>query len=107
MTVLDGLWGPWVGRAGWSDLDSSDPDISRARLRVAESLAGLAEKYPDVPVEVSVARGAVDACLVDSSQHHDVLVIGRPPRSLGERLVLPGMTAAVAEHAHGPVIVVP
>jgi nucleotide-binding universal stress UspA family protein len=107
LTVVHCLWEPLVGHLRWAHVDRNDPEFEEARLRLAESLAGMADKYPDVPVHLSVTRGAIDACLVDLSQQHDLLVIGRPPHSLGERLVLPGLVITVAEHAHAPVIVVP
>ena len=107
LTVLHCVWDARVGQPYWGRFAAGDPDCEEARLRVAESLAGMAEKYPDVPVHVSITRGAIDACLVDLSQQYDLLVIGRPPHSLGERLVLPGLVITVAEHAHAPVLVVP
>lgn len=107
LTVVHCLWEPLVGHLRWAHVDSNDPESEEGRLRMAESLAGMADKYPDVPVHLSLTRGAIDACLVDLSQQHDLLVVGRPPHSLGERLVLPGLVITVAEHAHAPVIVVP
>ena len=107
LTVVHCLWDALVGQPHWAHVDSSDPEFQDARLRMAESLAGMADKYPDVRVHVSITRGAVDACLVDLSQRFNLLVIGRPPRSLGERLIFPGLTTSVAEHAHAPVLVVP
>lgn len=107
LTVVHCLWDALVGQPHWGHVAEGDPECQGARLRVAESLAGMAEKYPDVPVHVSITRGAIDACLVDLSQQYDLLVIGRPPHSLGERLVLPGLVITVAEHAHAPVLVVP
>jgi nucleotide-binding universal stress UspA family protein len=41
------------------------------------------------------------------SQHFELLVIGRPPRTLGQRLTLSGLTTSIAEHAHSSVLVVP
>ena len=107
LTVVHCIWDALVGQVRWAHVDRSDPEFGDAHLCVAESLAGMAEKYPDVPVQVSITRGAIDACLVDLSQQYDLLVIGRPPHSLGERLVLPGLVITVAEHAHAPVLVVP
>jgi nucleotide-binding universal stress UspA family protein len=34
-------------------------------------------------------------------------VIGRPPRTLGQRLTFSGLTTAIAEHARTTVLVVP
>jgi nucleotide-binding universal stress UspA family protein len=91
----------------WSEIDPSDPAGEDARVRVSESIAGMGEKFPEVDVQVVITQGAVDACLVDLSARYDLLVIGRPPSSLGQRLLLGGITTAVAEHAHSPVLVIP
>lgn len=107
LTVVHCMWEALIGKTHWGHVDSADPEYDEAHLRMSESLAGMSEKYPDVPVHLAVTRGAIDACLVDLSQQYDLLVIGRPPHSLSERLVLPGLVITLAEHSHSPVIVVP
>jgi len=107
LTVVHCLWDGLVAPTPWVDVSRNDPEGEQARLRVAQSTAGMREKFPEVDMIVRVTRGAVDACLVDLSADHDLLVIGRPPRPLLHRLTTSGLTLPVAEHAHCPVLVVP
>jgi nucleotide-binding universal stress UspA family protein len=107
LTIVHCLWDGLVPQISWSDVADSHPEAAEARLRIAESIAGMSEKFPEVEVHVRITRGVIDACLVDLSAEYELLVIGRPPRSLGQRLLLTGLTTAVAEHAHSPVLVVP
>ena len=46
------------------------------RLLLAESVAGMAEKFPDVRVRTEVARGLADACLVWMAERMDMVVVG-------------------------------
>jgi nucleotide-binding universal stress UspA family protein len=107
LTVVHCVWDRLLAQARWSVVSDSDPEVDEARLRIAESIAGIAEKFPDVPMEVLVTRGAIDACLADLTARYDLLVIGRPSRPLLLRLTSSGLTTPVVEHAHCPVLVVP
>jgi len=107
LTVVHCLWDAPMARTRWATVVEDDPAAEEARLGISEAVAGMGEKYPDVELRVLVTRGAVDACLVDLSAHYDLLVIGRPTRPLLLRLTTSGLTTPVAEHAHGPVLVVP
>jgi len=107
LTVAHCLWDGLIAQARWTAVSDTDPEGVEARLRIAESIAGMTEKFPDVDVRIAIARGTVDAFLVDMSKQHDLLVIGRPPLSLGQRLTLSGLTTSIAEHAHSAVLVVP
>jgi nucleotide-binding universal stress UspA family protein len=107
LTVVHCLWDPLVARVRWGHLQPADPYYEDASVRIAEALAGMTEKFPDVPMHVVLTKGAVDACLVDLSQQHDVLVLGRHAHSLASRLGWGGLTTTIIEHASGPVLVVP
>jgi nucleotide-binding universal stress UspA family protein len=107
LTVVHCLWDGLIARARWVPVSETDPAAAEARLRIAESVAGMGEKFPDVDLSVMVTRGAIDANLVDLSAHYDLLLIGRPPRPLLARLTVSGLTMPVVEHAHCPVLVVP
>jgi nucleotide-binding universal stress UspA family protein len=108
LTVVHCLWDGLVAHAGgWTSVPDLDPEAGEARLRIAESVAGMAEKFPDVEMSVKLTRGAIDACLVDLSARYDLLIIGRPVHPLRVRLSLSSLTTPVAEHAHCPVLVVP
>ncbi|HEY3530268.1 MAG TPA: universal stress protein [Nocardioides sp.] len=107
LTVVHCLWDGLIATSRWITLSTTDPAGESARLRVAETLAGMAEKFPEVEANIQVTRGAIDACLVDLSARHELLVIGRPSRPRLVRLTLSGLTTPVVEHAHSPVLVVP
>ena len=82
------------------------PDIDERARMVAESMAGLSEKYPDVHVTQEMARGLVEDCLAAHPRPWDLIVVGRHPVH-GLRW-LAGTTAVdVLEHAKSPVAVVP
>ena len=106
LTVVHCLWDTLIGRDAWAHLDPSDPDADEARRLVAETLAGAQEKYPDVAVRVEITRGAIEDCLVDLSQLHELLVIGRSAGRL-RHLTWGAHATTIAEHAHSPVLVVP
>jgi len=106
LTVVHCLWDTLIGRDAWAHVDPSDPDADEARRLVAETLAGAQEKYPDVAVRVEITRGAIEDCLVDLSQRHELLVIGRSAGRL-RHLTWGAHATTIAEHAHSPVLVVP
>jgi nucleotide-binding universal stress UspA family protein len=83
-----------------------------ARFRVsdselAESVAGFAEKYPDVEVTQELSRGLVDDCLVDHAPDAGLVVVGRSPASVWSRFLHASCALAVLERAHTAVAVVP
>lgn len=96
----------WEARAvGAPDADA--PDDAADLSLVAEAVAGMQEKYPDVLVQLRLERGFVDQVLIEASYDHDLVVVGyRPLRVLHELLHVP-LAPAVLENAHGAVAVVP
>ncbi len=74
---------------------------------VAESIAGMGEKFPDVPVEVRMADGFADQHLVAASQNYELVVVGHHPITPANQLVFGSVAPAVLEHSHGAVAVVP
>ncbi len=77
------------------------------RLLLAESVAGMAEKFPDVRVRTEVARGLADACLVWMAERMDMVVVGSHHGGPGSELLLGSVTTSVVEHATCAVAVVP
>jgi nucleotide-binding universal stress UspA family protein len=77
------------------------------RVRLAESVAGLSEKYPDVPVTQDLARGLVDQCLADRTPDAELLVVGRADVRGWSRFLHVSCAMAVLERAHTTVAVVP
>jgi nucleotide-binding universal stress UspA family protein len=92
---------------GWRAARPDDPFYDTARIRVAEVLAGLREKFPDVPVTRRIFAGHAEQCVADLSHEHDLTVIGRHSRTLLERVGSLPLTTSVVEHACGPVLIVP
>lgn len=90
---------------GSPDLQPGEPEAVRRTM--AESVAGLAEKYPDVEVTLdAVASPAVDH-LVELSDHLGLLVVGSHRRSRIGSLTHLSTSRVVVEHARCAVAVVP
>jgi nucleotide-binding universal stress UspA family protein len=107
LTVLHCLYDVPVtvaGRAGGAI--RATPDASERARRLAESVAGLAEKYPDVDARQDMARGTVEQTLSAFSHSWNLVVVGRHPVHGLDWLT--GSTAVdVMEHTHSPIAVVP
>ncbi|MGZ5400489.1 MAG: universal stress protein [Nocardioides sp.] len=72
-------------------------------LLVGEAMAGLRERYPDVPVQVTVGHGHPDNALLAAADRMHLLVVGSHHGGLTHRSI----TSAVVEQARCPVAVVP
>lgn len=77
------------------------------RLAVAEAMAGLGERYPDVRTTVRTLRGAPERDVARSASRADLLVLGIRQRGAVGRLLAGSVSTAVLEHATCPVAVVP
>lgn len=78
-----------------------------ARLMIAESVAGLSEKYPDVVLTRRLERGLLDQVLEREAEPWNLAVVGRRRHGAWHRLLVGSTSLAVLEHASGPVAVVP
>jgi nucleotide-binding universal stress UspA family protein len=76
-------------------------------LALAEAVAGMTEKYPDVVVTTRVVDEAPEAVLVRLAARMDLLVVGSHQAGGFERLRNVSVSIAVVEHATCPVAVVP
>lgn len=85
---------------------AASPDAGSEQAIIAESLAGMREKFPEVHVEVRLTRGFADQHLINASRNYDLLVIGHHPLPVFDDMVHRSVAPAVVEHAHGPVAVV-
>lgn len=75
-------------------------------LLVAETVAGLCEKYPDVTVTEIYRRGDPVRQLVDASRNAALVVVGTRGRRLLATTLLGSVSRGVAERADCPVAVV-
>ncbi|MEQ4497520.1 universal stress protein [Nocardioides kribbensis] len=83
------------------------PELADEQALVAESLAGMAEKFPEVDVEVRLGRGFADHNLVEASRDADLVVVGHQVDGPLEDLLYGSVAPIVVEHALGAVAVVP
>lgn len=93
----------WDARPGTEE----EPVASDARLVLAESLAGLGEKFPDVQARTELVRGMADERLVRASQRMDLVVVGAHHGGTLTTLLYGSIANAVLEHATCPVAIVP
>ncbi len=82
------------------------PTVGEHARLLAESIAGLSEKYPDVHVSREMRNGRVEVCLAAHPRPWNLVVLGRHPvHGLGW---LTGSTAVdVMERSTSPIAVVP
>ena len=107
LTVVHCQWEALAVPGGWRAAHATDAFYDDARIRVAEVLAGLQEKFPDVGVSVRITVGQVDQCLADLSRAYELTVIGRHARTLLERVGSFSLSTAIVEHSCGPILIVP
>ncbi|MFG3706644.1 universal stress protein [Micromonospora sp. NPDC047670] len=73
---------------------------------VAESLAGLTERSPQVPVRRETVRGRATTVLAEASRSAQLLVVGRQGRGELTGLLLGSVSQSVLHHADCPVAVI-
>lgn len=75
-------------------------------LQVAESLAGFAEKYPDVAVAQFIVENDPAKALVIASERAAIVVVGSRGHGDAASVLLGSVSRSVVEHARGTVAVV-
>lgn len=93
--------------AGLTSGVSISDEMQEGRIRLAETLAGWHEKYPEVAVTRDVLVGHPVATLVQASEHALCLVVGS--RGLGgvRGMLLGSVSQGLIHRAHYPLVVVP
>lgn len=105
LTVLHSSWTP--GLEASPSPEEPWPDLSADRALVSESLAGMAEKFPDVEVTVQMVSGPAAHHLIAASSNHDLVVVGHQRINQLSELIHDSVAPTVLEHAGGAVAVVP
>ena len=87
----------------------SDPEANETedRLLLSESMAGLAEKYPDVRAQVELSHGMPESTLMQLTEKMNLVVLGAHRRNFADRFLHGSVSVAVLERAGCPVAVVP
>ena len=87
----------------------ADPtwDLTQQRLTLAESLAGFAEKYPDVTTTNVIDEGMPERYLLRLADDMDMLVVGSHHGTRAEQFMFASVSVWLVEHATCPVAVVP
>jgi len=110
LTVLHSFWDAASAVAQYREARGEtvgEPDLEDLRAALSESVAGLAEEYPGVPVTLTLKHGLADEALSPRHGGWDLIVVGHhPPTSLA-RLLTSSIATAVVERAHTTVAVVP
>lgn len=88
-------------------VSQEEPGLEEQRLLLAESVAGMTEKYPDVHVRLELCRGGTAQALSTAADTMDLLVVGRRHEVSRWRLVAGDVSGHLVEHARTVVLVVP
>jgi nucleotide-binding universal stress UspA family protein len=107
LTVLHAFWDAAAAVAGPHRVDARAPEFEEQRLLIAESVSGMGEKFPDVHVEIELARGYPGDCLVRMGERMNMIVLGPHHGSTASGIVFGSAAISVVEHATCPVALVP
>jgi nucleotide-binding universal stress UspA family protein len=108
LTVVHCFDDTFAGGYGLTGVPDEDLEgLPGERLAIAESVAGLREKYVDVQVDFELGRGPAAAYLTHASERATLLVVGSRHRSTPGALLFGAVSRAVVEHASCSVAVVP
>jgi nucleotide-binding universal stress UspA family protein len=107
LTVLHTTWDVFAALDGPGIIDDSEAVQDDARRMLAESVAGFAEKFPEVRVTRRVARGYADESLTADSGRWSLIVVGRHPTGSLVRRISGIVATSVLERSRSTVAVVP
>lgn len=103
LTVLHCFW----DASEAAEVSDDETGVEDQRLLLSETVAGMREKYPDVPVTMRLERGFSDQLLIQASRNMDLVVVGSRRSSLLSELVYGSVAPTVVEHSQCIVAVVP
>ena len=75
-------------------------------LSMAETIAGLPERYPEVDFRETHRTADPAKALIDASETAELVVVGARRMGAAQALVLRSVSTALVEHAHCPVAVI-
>lgn len=107
LTVLHSFHDVIAAVNGPQLVSTTEAFLEEERLLLAESVAGFSEKFPEVSVDLRLARGFAHECLAAHSEHWHLIVVGRHPTDSVSRMVSSTVATAVVERAHTTVAMVP
>lgn len=110
LTVVHCFWDVIAAVAGFREGSGeflADQHLDELQLVVAESIAGFAERFPDVRVDTVLRHGLVDEALSERGKEWELVVVGRHPATGFSRTLTGSIATAVVERAHSTVAVVP
>jgi nucleotide-binding universal stress UspA family protein len=107
LTVMHCVWDVAASTTTPHVAQPGEPGVEEARLLLAESVAGMTEKYPDVHVSVVVGRGLPEQCLGAVAEQMDLLVVGRRHVGVASRVFFGDVAGHLVEHARTVVALVP
>ncbi|MBB6627033.1 universal stress protein [Nocardioides sp. KIGAM211] len=107
LTVLHSYWYGAVLVEGIPQGLTSESELEEQRLLLAETVAGMAEKFPEVRARAELAHGLADDCLVRASARMDLVVVGAHAGGVRTQLTRGSVASSVVEHARTTVAVVP
>lgn len=107
LTVVHCFWDVQAGDLGGYVVPEAAFDPETEKMVLSESMAGMGEKYPDVVVTSSVARGQAHEVLIGLTERMDLVVVGAHQSGPVVRMLFGSVSVAVVEHATCPVAVVP
>lgn len=88
-------------------VSAEDSGLDEYRLVLAENLAGLCSKFPEVAVDQQLGFGLVEDLLTEESTDWDLVVVGRHPVDTLLRFLTTAIATGVVERARTTVAVVP
>lgn len=107
LTVMHCAWEVVTSPTGSHAVPGRTERLDDARLLLAESVAGMTEKFPDVNVTLELCRGLPSDCLVTAAARMDLVVVGRHHRRAMSHLIFGNVADLVVERAASVVTVVP
>ncbi|MDE0776374.1 universal stress protein [Nocardioides sp.] len=91
----------------WTAYELDPQLVEGARRLLAETCAGLGEKFPDVALTAELVHFTNPEELIEGATDAALVVVGHHPASRIHRILYRSVSAAILEHASVPVAVVP